>query len=207
MKPTSIQFPSLQALRAMKLIVACSTIFASIASATPVQYQITFAMQYGIAPTSGSFFYDASASPGSRFTSFVVVWNSMPFNFTFFANQPYIQTTGGSCTDDAFVFLINSSGCSTHSTWQGQTPFWIAGTDPFGGTAGSQFRDENETVTDTIAIVAVYNPSIDTVAEARGTFVVSPVSEPVPEPGSLFLVIFAVGTVSVSRILRSSSTS
>ena len=68
-----------------RLVLMFSSIAIS-AMASPIPYNITFTTTAGIAPTAGSFTYDAAAPLASRFTNFTVSWDNILFNFTSVAN-------------------------------------------------------------------------------------------------------------------------
>jgi hypothetical protein len=85
--------------------------------ASPVLYDVDFtAFDFmGPAPTSASFDYDASATAGSQFTDFIVVWNGFTYDLTAAANNPVARNYNTSACipslDSAgfFAGLLNPS--------------------------------------------------------------------------------------------------
>jgi hypothetical protein len=144
----------------------------SIATASPITYDINFTTALGLAPTSGSFTYDASTT---TFSNFSVVWDTISFSdFTIIAN-----TEGGSCggspSSAANAFLFLDTGCGGTRAWTAsvgpESPFLEFASFFFTGTEG-------EIDPDGFSIVSS-QPLID----AGGSFTISPATA-VPEPAS-----------------------
>jgi hypothetical protein len=93
--------------------------FATVATAAPIDYNITFTVTDGDAPlpAAGSFTYDADAP---LFTNFHVIWNNHDFDLTSAANAPY---NSGFCSGalsgpaGGFAILSGTSACPTDQVW------------------------------------------------------------------------------------------
>jgi len=102
----------------MGLVVAATSLTAS-----PVTYNINFTGT-GLLPTSGQFTYDAMGVPGSAFSDFTVVWNSISFDLTAVANAP--QHTFGACAGatpaDVLLLIGGDTPCVAGiAQWYGGT--------------------------------------------------------------------------------------
>jgi hypothetical protein len=93
-------------------------------TATPITYTINFTTTGGVAPTSGSFTYDAAAAIGSHFTNLDVVWGGEIFDLTFAANEPYLEGDLPGCSQGPYnsassFTLLGGSLCTPTNvtTW------------------------------------------------------------------------------------------
>jgi len=163
------------------LAAACSTTFAPVARAGPVQYTITFTALDGTAPTAGAFFYDSSATLGSRFSNFLVTWNSATFNLKSSANSP--QESGSDCVADAFA-LLSGNGCAPQQIsdlrWAGSTAFI--------GVSTFEFISFDPSHASHVEIdQASLSGAVSETADGNFSIGVSPTGA--PEPGNLILVL------------------
>lgn len=195
-------------LLALGIFIACSTIFAPVAYAGFIQYDITFSTLWGTAPTAaGSFLYDASATPGSRFSNFTVPWAAVSFDMTARANDPSdFYSPSGACVNDAFA-LLSGWACSPHSSG---FPSWEASYDR--GFEYFFFRDASRPSNETGEFLAfstfLYLPvpgPLGPRSDGGGVFSISPAAASVPEPGTLMLTL-AGGGFLLYRKLRSPAT-
>ena len=157
------------------------------ASAAPINYTINFTG--GSVPvTSGSFKYDSSTVPGSRFSEFTVLWAGYIFDLTASANGPNIGISGGACSDDAFILLSSLSGaCTTHTSGAVPYPRWEAVGAGTPSTSFS-FADIADRFADSLIVNAVVSngPSV-TQPGSAGSWSISVASTEIPEPGSILL--------------------
>jgi hypothetical protein len=175
------------------LLLVVST-FAPSVFGTPIDYNINFAATTGVAPTSGSFTYDAAAALGSQFTNFQVNWASVSFDLTVGANAPVFNGTecGSSPTSATTFAMLNGIPQCTPSSgviWDGilmspQARFAFIETAP--GTLGPA----------AIGNIGFTNVPIDIpFFISSGTFTISAAeAAPAPEP-STFLLTLAFGGV------------
>jgi hypothetical protein len=115
-------------LAAVLLFLGVAPIYAS-----PVLYNMSFTAfpLMSIEPTSGSFYYDASAPVGSQFTDFSIVWDGFTFDLTNAGNYPSVQTNSNTSAcipslDSAgfFAGLTMPSNCSSLTThWSAEAGF------------------------------------------------------------------------------------
>jgi len=162
------------------LILITLVVAGSIATASPITYNINFTTTSGLAPASGSFTYDASTT---TFSNFSVVWDTISFpDLTFIAN-----TEGGDCganpSTPAIAFLFLDTGCGGTRAWTASV-----GSEPpplefasfsFSGTEGAFAPGDGFTIISSQPLV-----------DAGGNFTISPATA-VPEPASASL--FALG--------------
>src|SRR5262245_56196429 len=99
--------------RLMGIAVLILAAAARTATAAPMQYSMTFSLQFGtILPTAGSFTYDATIA---TFTNFNVTWDGVVFDLTNGANSPLLSGPGLACiggaTGGAASFIVLSGGC------------------------------------------------------------------------------------------------
>ncbi len=106
------------------LVVSLLLAGALTAAATPVHYTFNFTTISGGPNPTGSFDYDANATPPNWFSNFIVNWDGLAFDFTSLANTPggipnlpCFPSADGAGT---FSALANPGSCGT-----GQT-LWIA---------------------------------------------------------------------------------
>ncbi|MCV2360004.1 PEP-CTERM sorting domain-containing protein [Paucibacter sp. TC2R-5] len=95
--------------RALAAVAASLLIAPFAAEAAPQNYAIQFTVTQGsIAPTAGSFTYDA----GVGFSAFTVVWNGVTVDLTATSNKPQLYTTAGGyflgTAADSFALLSNT---------------------------------------------------------------------------------------------------
>jgi hypothetical protein len=154
------------------LVIFATLAAASLATASPITYNIDFTTTSGLAPTSGSFTYDAATT---TFSNFIVDWDTISFSdLTTIAN-----TEGGTCgaspSSPANAFLFLDTGCGGTRAWTAsvgpESPFLEFASFFFTGTEG-------EIDPDGFSIVSS-QPLID----AGGSFTISPATA-VPEPAS-----------------------
>ena len=82
------------------------------AIASPISYTINFTTTAGLAPTAGSFAFDAATN---TFTNFVVTWDGLSFDVTGSANGPSTFGAVPSCTGglgSAAAFALLSGSCA-----------------------------------------------------------------------------------------------
>ncbi len=158
--------------------------------ASPVAYTMQFTLIDGsLAPVSGSFDYDSSASLDERFSDFIIDWDGVDYNMTDGANDPTVYGTPiASCTpsnDSAGVFyaLLNPSDCPGPSAPDGQTE-WEG--SPVGETGGD-FEFVFGTYSDALGFEVV-EPTSGEVPTAIGSWTVTEVAS-APEPGSMALIL------------------
>jgi hypothetical protein len=173
-------------LAAMGVIYAAyAIIFAPVAHATPLQYSIIFTTHYGIAPSAGSFFYDASAI-GSQFSSFIVTWDGIQYDLTAAANSPVFEAGAlGECSSSVFLFLSTGSACTTHAPG---APSW----DASAYSGFFEFLDEDPDF-DGILQVIDYSATPMSFLNGAGGFAIEIAATGVPEPTTLLLVLAGGG--------------
>jgi len=155
----------------------------SIATASPITYNINFTTTSGLAPTSGSFIYDASTT---TFSNFIVVWDTDSFDFTDNAN------TDGGCFGDispatAFVFL--NTGCGGTRSWLGFVTSIGNGNEAVGFTLSSTQGE--------ISPITLFSSSPQA-SNGGGTFTISAAT---PEPAAACM--FALGFAGFVMAFRS----
>jgi hypothetical protein len=183
-------------------IVAAIVLMNGSASAGPVLYTIHFSalpdFGTGPLPTAGSFIYDADAP---QFTSFVVTWGGVDFDFTTVANttthRSYLPCMGTS-TGTAAIFALMSDACSP-LPGSADTRRWAA-TD----TALSAVTFEYSLSSGHFPPLRVYGPAITPALEqVVGTWSLSedgPVAA-VPDPGST-LLLFGMGLTGLTTFRK-----
>lgn len=170
-------------------VAVCATLLAPAASAAPINYTINFTPTSGIAPTSGTFTYDSSLSLGSRFSSFIVVWQALTFDLTPEANAPSFSGSacGTSGSSDAFP-LMSGNACSTHF---GGFPNWDAVISPQQFPQDFfRFRDISLSGSDSETLFEE-GPAISQSANgasATGGYSISAQGSSTPEPSSMVLL-------------------
>ena len=165
------------------LVAVSALILAPAAAAEPIQYTINFTAGFGIAPTSGSFAYDASTGTISAFT---VDW----MGATLTAPTLYSNLTG--CTGEAAggdpyefsILAMQLSGCSDPPITYG----WFIITPP---TPAVEFYAINvdEEVTLRGNGSEIFTPG------NTGTWEITAV----PEPRSLALTMLGIGWLTRKR--------
>jgi hypothetical protein len=100
------------------------------ASAAAVFYNINFTANPGrLAPTSGSFTYDAD---NPAFSSFFIFWNGINFDLTAAANAPVMLTsvcdTPEPAAADVFALFDGTSACAP-PLWTAEKPLQGSGND------------------------------------------------------------------------------
>jgi hypothetical protein len=180
-------------LRTMGIIPVLLTVAVLPALATPVYYTIDFSLIAGtpaVAPTSGSFDYDASTQ---TFTGFSVVWNGLTYDMTAAANAPTIfgpygaPACIGGLTGGAASFQL-LTGCQSAPSL-----LWTAGDCcSYNGIlpAGSFGFDAGGDGLPSMGILASGTPSGDAV----GTFAIA------PEPGTVVLTLIGLGLIVRRRV-------
>jgi hypothetical protein len=177
------------------IYAACSTFFAPVAHAGPLLYIITFTTASGLAPTGGSFLYDASASVGSQFSSFYVNWDGQQFDLTAPANAP--SDGAGALAECAllpFQFLSTGSDCSTHATG---FPNWEGAAPPYESEPVFSFED-NDGASDGGSMYIIDGVTSGSTASpddtpAVGEWSIALAATNVPEPSTIMLVLAGGG--------------
>jgi PEP-CTERM motif len=157
------------------LVVFATLAAASLATASPITYDINFTTTSGLAPTSGSFTYDAATT---TFSNFIVDWDTVPLDFTLIANQD--GGCLGSPTSPANAFVFLSTGCGGTRTFDGSL------SDPGGLGFDVIFFELDGNQGDIAQFGTALPPSVvpDAIdATVNGTFTISPVTA-APEPAS-----------------------
>jgi hypothetical protein len=165
-------------------------------------YTINFAGT-GTLPTAGSFIYDQT-SP--QFSSFLVTWDAFTFDLTSPANTPQVLNGSLSSCIDGIAgaeasFDLLSGDCQPPPS--AHTTSWDAGI--LGGSPGSpvfRFVDQNNNPPFDGLRVETTLPMTTGTASGGGTWTITPVAAPVPEPSSAILMttLFAVAFVARKRI-------
>jgi PEP-CTERM motif len=159
--------------------------------ASPITYNITFTTTTGLAPTSGSFTFD----PVTGFTNFLVLWDGITFNETASANAPNVGlTTGcmGEASTPAYGFMLMQKalvGCNGVPvyTWSKFTNF----------NTEFQFKAAIATPFGQDTISAGNDMSVS--ATGGGSWSVTPVTAPVPEPSTIGLTLLGLGLLGLMR--------
>ena len=170
------------------LLLLCLAIGAPPAMSAPIPYRIDFSTQNGIAPSWGSFKFDALTA---TFTNFTVQWDSLSFDFTSIANDPGSMPSLGGCLDGAtgalavFYAFTQCPGGGILGAWSAQ----VQGPDyGFFFNAGGDVSFIGVDVTPPADW-----PSAD---NANGWYSVTAV----PEPGSSTLTLIGIGLVMRKQI-------
>jgi MYXO-CTERM domain-containing protein len=175
--------------RPILFVLACT----SIASAGPVTYTLNF----GSAPLSGSFTYDPALPVGGQFTAFSVQWNNpfftfqmenIPFDVAIAANAPAASGTGcpsSPTSANFFAFLTGTPQCGI--TDPGTIQFDVHNT-PFAGLNGLAILS----ICDTAGSAGPCGGSGAMIAQ-----VVMPYALPVPQPSN-FQYSFYNGDLTVA---------
>ena len=156
-------------------------------SAVPINYVINFTATSGIAPTAGSFTYDA-ATP--VFTNFTVEWQGIIFDHTSFANAPTITTSNpptclAGLTGPAAAFELLGGGCNGITT-----PQWVGGLASPTGTFLNFLHQESPPPNFRIVtIFGRHSTPIPPPIHSAGDFTIATT---VPEPGTLTLCLSAL---------------
>jgi hypothetical protein len=170
-------------LAAMGVIYAACAIFLPPAvHADSLQYSIIFTTTSGIAPTGGSFYYDAAATVGFQFSSFYVTWDGFRFDLTGAANSPIFVSDNGICVDNVFQFLSTGTACSTHAYY---APDWEAGAGEY------DFEDTSSDRNGVLIMRAIGGDVNDDGGYGGWAIVLDQV--PAPEPSSLMLALAGGG--------------
>jgi len=174
----------------MNKLFSTSLILISLAAATvnaaPITYDMVFTPTVGLTPT-GQFTYDAALSSG-QFSNFIILVNSLSFDFTILANitaPPPLGQCSPKSAAQTFNNLMGECGTRTYSSEPGGG---YSGNFPFG--------------LDRIAFRGLPpNPLIEPFGTFNGTYVVTP---QVPEPGTISLALCGLAAVVVAAKRRSS---
>ena len=177
---------------AMGVIALSLTIGGLSAWAGPVSYTIDFTTASGVAPTSGSFDFDATSS---TFTDFMVDWHGIAFDFTASANSPTFSPASATCLHGAsgalaaFYELTQCVGPAGDAPW-GVRPISMAPYQDFHlYQAGGGYLMESTEGTSSFDM-------------ASGTYSVAATpAAPTPEPGSFALTLIGVGLAMRKRIV------
>jgi hypothetical protein len=164
---------------------------AATAQAAPIDYTISFALEYGTGPlpASGSFTYDADTP---LFTDFRVSWNGLDFDLTSAANAPEVYGCASPATGAAlgFALLSGTTGCQSEQLWYASTMpggqpsrfTLFASEEPYAGSLDSLPFDVR------IRVIVNDIPAPPAVLPG-GTFTIAPAAvTTVPEPTSLVLL-------------------
>ena len=163
--------------------------------AAPITYNINFTTTSGIAPTSGSFTYDAATT---TFTAFTVLWNSATINFTSAANinspSPQACNPGSNTPAGNFQLMAGTDTCISPRSWfiipnAGFSEF----TEDFPGGG-----------TGTLGVGKVITGPF-----SAGTFTISQASTSTPEPNTIMSMatgLLAIGLLTHNRRSRPART-
>jgi len=168
------------------------------AEAAPQTYAIQFTVTQGsIAPTAGSFTYDA----GVGFSAFTVIWNGVTFDLTAESNKPQLYTTAGGyflgTAADSFALLSDTlPQPRTYTNWAAYN-FSLGTLFGFGSWAGTPGVSESSVAFREVLPVIGVDP---TGQIQVGAFTITAV----PEPQSYAMLLAGLGLMGFVARRRSS---
>jgi hypothetical protein len=178
------------------VIAACG---ASLAFASPVDYTINFTNTEtsGLAPTAGSFVYDAGAA--DPFSDFTVTWDGYTFDLTAGANDPDALGPTPSClaglTGGAESFALLDGACSPAPS--GYVTYWAE----LAGTLG--FAITNNTLSNYFEVGGFNALTTDVTQDGSGSWTITPeTTSAVPEPSALIPVALLCALLVRKRVPR-----
>lgn len=169
------------------VLLVCAT---ASTNAAPILHRIDFTGSGGV-PLTGSFAYDSSTQ---LFSSFIVLWNSDPFDLTSSANAASVSGTCATAAPDAedYYNYLSGNGCAGQS--------WLV--------FGLQTLPPSQTFrlgSFPVAYAQQSGPGTGAVGLIEGgEFTISAVPDPspVPEPSPLALMMLAGAAGVLSRQQR-----
>jgi tetratricopeptide (TPR) repeat protein len=179
------------------VLLAAATAIPNTAAANAIGYEINFTLASGSpAPASGSFSYDPDF-PGT-FSDFTVIWDSFTFDESHSANEPNHGPgcLGVECLGAYGYLLMTQTLTASSLAYQWEASAFPANTPQF-AFAAYQLPNSFARIMGTAGL-QIPTPNA---ALAAGGWTVTPVTAPIPEPGTIGLTLVGLGALVRKRIV------
>lgn len=159
-------------------LAALNLLSPAITLAAPITYFLSFTVTVGVAPTSGSFTYDAADLPNA-FSNFNVTWSGNTYDLAFSANSYHLINPDCPAPNGpagAFGILSGSTDCGAGRSW-------------FALSLADLSSDLNIFTSDAAESIflqfGIHNQPGLPGPFSRGHFTISPLTADAPEPATV----------------------